>query len=255
MSSLAGRRTELGSLRWRPHTNSSDGAFPRTGRPGTTVALGQCDRVTRGHPDHTDQNRITSKGAGLVRAWQLTFVLVACGLGITLLTLNNRSNEMPQTLGAIEVPICPGAEKVTDELHSDSRRIEYHVALHYPSMEVLQYYNKRLPQGGDWVPAKSPLARVAGEWLEGPSIEHERVDGMYKPTGRHQGTARDYQYVWSGCGSDLLLWLIVRDYALLDDAVRPAWARGANPDQHVTIILVPKSSVDAAFRTDVGSVN
>jgi len=188
----------------------------------------------------------------LLIAVTMVFV-VACGLLIGCLRENRADSEAKKMLAAVTIPIYPQARGAIERVGSGGRNLQFHVPVRYPAKDVLQFYKRELEGEKGWVsqewgPVFLGLHNSHGQWYEAHVPELRQYGRRVVPTGKSLGTSRSYEYLWYNPDSDLLLWLWVKDYSLVDDSRRPAGVVGSSPDQFVILALAQKSKLEEKFK-------
>lgn len=161
-------------------------------------------------------------------------VCIVVGNGMWFLHSARERAAFPQ----IDIPVLPAAEGLTDRFGGGGRQLQYHVAIPYPSLAVLEFYQRELDSEGDWIPVELSWIASSGEWVEADYRATEEVGGVWRPTGPSQGVMGFCQQAWEQRDGDMVIWLSVHDFSGLDTSARPEWARGATPPQRVTVILM-----------------
>jgi len=163
--------------------------------------------------------------------------LVLCGVTANTMWYLHSAREraaFPQ----IDIPVLPAAEGLTDRFGNGSRQIRYRVAMPYPSLAVLEFYERELESEGEWTPVELSWIHSPGVWEEAEYRVTEESFGVRQPPGPSQGVQAFCQQAWEQRDGDMVIWVSVHDYSRLDASAYPRGIRGPNPPQGVTVVLM-----------------
>lgn len=163
-------------------------------------------------------------------------ICIVVGNGMWYLHSARERAAFPQ----IDIPVLPEAERLTDRFGNGSRQIRYQVAISYPSLAVLEFYQRELEgEGeGEWIPVELSWIDSPGVWEEAEYRVTVTVGGVQRPTGPSQGVQAFCQQAWEQRDGNMVIWVSVHDYSRLDASAYPRGIRGPNPPQSVTVILM-----------------